>query len=55
VRTEEGFRLVMSRGLLRQVGSVVVDYLSGPFRRGFNVKAASQGQGKDCSSGSCSC
>ncbi|MDW7712543.1 MAG: hypothetical protein SCH98_18930 [Deferrisomatales bacterium] len=43
----------MSRSLLEQVGAVEVDYLSGPFRRGFNVKATSQGA--DCSSGGCSC
>jgi Fe-S cluster assembly iron-binding protein IscA len=50
---EEGFRLVMNRALLNQVGGVEVDYLSGPFRRGFNVKASSQGA--SCSSESCSC
>jgi len=43
----------MNRELLGQVGGVEVDFLSGPFRRGFNVKTSAQGGG--CSSGSCAC
>jgi len=53
VKAEQGFRLIMNRGLLGQVGGVQVDYLSGPLRRGFNVKTTSQAGTNSC--GSCSC
>jgi len=49
VQPEDGFRLVMNQSLLAQVGGVRVDYLSGPLRRGFVVKARSQTG--DCASG----
>jgi hypothetical protein len=35
----------MNRDLLAQVDRVEVDYLSGPFRRGFHVTAANQTRG----------
>ncbi|GAB4258610.1 MULTISPECIES: hypothetical protein [Deferrisoma] len=54
MQAEDGFRLVMNQSLLAQVGGVRVDYLSGPLRRGFVVKAQSQG-GADCSSGCSGC
>jgi Fe-S cluster assembly iron-binding protein IscA len=45
VQTEAGFRLIIDRDLLARSGQIDVDYLTGPFRRGFQVKATSQAQG----------
>jgi len=45
--------VVINRELLAQVGGIRVDYLTGPFRRGFHVQATSQAG--SCSSESCSC
>jgi len=48
---ENGFRMIMNKALLEEVKGIQVDYLSGPLRRGFQVKAASQAGG--CQSGTC--
>jgi len=42
VHEEDGFRIVVNRELLTQVGGIRVDYLTGPFRKGFLVRARSQ-------------
>lgn len=41
--SQAGFRVVINRGLLDQLGTVEVDYHTGPIRRGFSVKSATQG------------
>lgn len=52
---EAGFRLAINKALAAQSGTVSVDYLSGPFRRGFQIKAATQQQGCTPQPGGCSC
>ena len=53
IQVEAGFRMIIEKNLLRQSGGVTVDYLNGPMRKGFNVKATSQGgcstEGSGCS------
>jgi Fe-S cluster assembly iron-binding protein IscA len=44
-----GFSVAADKELLKQTGGVKVDYLSGPFRKGFSIKS----QKDTC--GSCSC
>ena len=55
MQDEKGFRLVIDKGLLSQSGTVSVDYLTGPLRRGFQIKATSQGGGCQPQPGGCSC
>ncbi len=43
----DGLRLLIDRALLAEVGEVEVDYLAGPLRRGFRIRAARQGAGPD--------
>ena len=48
----------MQESLLQQVGGIRVDFLTGPFRKGFQITATSQGDGcspNDCSAGGCAC
>ncbi len=42
IKTEDGFRLIVSKALLDEFKGIHVDYLTGPLRRGFQVKAATQ-------------
>jgi len=42
VQSEAGFRLIIDKKLLTESGGIEVDYLTGPFRRGFQVKATTQ-------------
>jgi Fe-S cluster assembly iron-binding protein IscA len=55
VRNEAGFRVIIDKALLAKSGTITVDYLSGPFRRGFNIKATSQEQSCSPQPGGCSC
>lgn len=34
----KGFKLVASKALVEEQGGLVVDYLTGPFRKGFQIK-----------------
>lgn len=43
----------MDRQLVADVGGIEVDYLNGPLRRGFNVRAKRQAE--SCASSGCSC
>ncbi len=45
----EKFKLAADKDLLSSTGGVKVDYLTGPFRKGFSIKS-----GKD-NCGGCSC
>jgi hypothetical protein len=45
VHAEAGFRLIIDKELKARSGDIEVDYLSGPFRRGFQVKASNQSEG----------
>lgn len=51
VQTEK-FRLTASRSLLEENGGIFIDYLTGPLRRGFQIKSKSV---KSECGGSCSC
>ncbi|MBI5018515.1 MAG: hypothetical protein HZB55_23900 [Deltaproteobacteria bacterium] len=55
VKVEAGFRVIIDKALLEQSGTVSVDYLTGPFRKGFNIKANSAQQGCTPQPGGCSC
>lgn len=46
------FKLVASKALLADQGGVEVDYLTGPFRKGFQIKGK---KAADCKSSGCSC
>ncbi|MBI5443019.1 MAG: hypothetical protein HY900_17615 [Deltaproteobacteria bacterium] len=45
MHAEAGFRLIIDKELKARSGDIDVDYLSGPFRRGFQVKTANQAAG----------
>jgi Fe-S cluster assembly iron-binding protein IscA len=53
VQDHSGFRVFVDRALLEQSGTIQVDYLNGPFRKGFHITSGSQGSCQP--SGSCSC
>ena len=55
VKNEAGFRVIINKALLAQSGTVSVDFLTGPFRKGFNIKASAQQQGCSPQPGGCSC
>ncbi len=42
MQDEGGFRVVIDRQLLAEMGNLEVDYLTGPLRRGFSIKTAGQ-------------
>lgn len=48
-----GFKLVVNKALAEQSGGVAIDYLTGPFRKGFQIKSAAPSDSA-CGSG-CSC
>ncbi len=39
---KDGFKLVMNKKQLAQAGGISIDYLDGPFRKGFQLKADNQ-------------
>ncbi len=41
VMQSKGFRLLVDKKLLAQSGGVEVEYLTGPFRKGFQIKGKS--------------
>jgi Fe-S cluster assembly iron-binding protein IscA len=49
---EEGFRLVVDKRLLEETGGLKIDYLTGVFRKGFQI--APMKSESSCGSG-CSC
>ena len=51
VSAQEGFTLVADRKLLDESGGITVDYLTGPFRKGFQIKANSSACGSSCGDG----
>lgn len=46
------FRLTANKSLLTENGGILIDYLTGPLRKGFQIK--SKNVKSDCG-GSCSC
>ena len=48
VQEEEGFRVVADRALVERTGGLVMDYHTGPYKRGFHVKAKNQAAGLGC-------
>lgn len=48
----KGFTLIVSKALATEQGGVTLDYLEGPFRKGFQIKGNKPAEG--CASG-CSC
>ena len=40
----KGFRVVAEKALVESQGGILLDYLTGPFRKGFQIQGKNQGK-----------